>query len=339
MLHQSGRSPRLHPRFSVYRLFPVVLVVALLSGLGPSAADTIRLAAQKTGTLAWELDVIRAHGLDHAHAVTIEVNELASPEAGKIALRGGSADLVVSDWLWVSRERSLGATLAFYPYSSALGAVMAPKEAPITALTDLKGRTLGVAGGAIDKSWLLLQAAMKQRGLDLARAANIVYGTPALLAQKAIQGELDATLNYWNFCAALEAKGFRRVVGIDDVLPALGVKGRPALVGYVFDARWAAAHAQALAGFVAAGREAQEILARSDAEWQRIAGLVGARDPATLKIYRDRYRDGIPRRPIADEAADARTLYHVLAGVGGSALVGPAPDLDGDTFYTAISGP
>jgi len=323
----------------VYRLFPVVLVVALLSGLRPSAADTIRLAAQKTGTLAWELDVIRAHGLDHAHAVTIEVNELASPEAGKIALRGGSADLVVSDWLWVSRERSLGATLAFYPYSSALGAVMAPKEAPITALTDLKGRTLGVAGGAIDKSWLLLQAAMKQRGLDLARAANIVYGTPALLAQKAIQGELDATLNYWNFCAALEAKGFRRVVGIDDVLPALGVKGRPALVGYVFDARWAAAHAQALAGFVAAGREAQEILARSDAEWQRIAGLVGARDPATLKIYRDRYRDGIPRRPIADEAADARTLYHVLAGVGGSALVGPAPDLDGDTFYTAISGP
>ena len=323
----------------MYRLVPVVLAVALLSGLGPSAADTIRLAAQKTGTLAWELDVIRAHGLDQAHAVTIEVNELASPEAGKIALRGGSADLVVSDWLWVSRERSLGATLAFYPYSSALGAVMAPRDAPITALTDLKGRTLGVAGGAIDKSWLLLQAAMKQRGLDLARAANIVYGTPALLAQKAIQGELDATLNYWNFCAALEAKGFRRVVGIDDVLPALGVKGRPALVGYVFDAHWAAAHTEALAGFVAAGREAQEILARSDAEWQRIAGLVGARDPATLKIYRDRYRDGIPRRPIADEAADARTLYHVLAGVGGSALVGPAPDLDGDTFYTAISGP
>ena len=323
----------------MYRLFPVVLVLALLSGLGPSAADTIRLAAQKTGTLAWELDVIRAHGLDQAHAVTIEVNELASPEAGKIALRGGSADLVVSDWLWVSRERSLGATLAFYPYSSALGAVMAPRDTPITALTDLKGRTLGVAGGAIDKSWLLLRAAMKQRGLDLARAANVVYGTPALLAQKAIQGELDATLNYWNFCATLEAKGFRRVAGIDEVLPTLGVKGRPALLGYVFDARWAAAHAKTLAGFVAAGREAQEILARSDAEWQRIAGLVGAGDPATLKIYRDRYRDGIPRRPIADEAADARTLYHVLADVGGSALVGPAADLDADTFYTAISGP
>jgi NitT/TauT family transport system substrate-binding protein len=323
----------------VYRLFPAVLVVALLSGFEASAADTIRLAVQKTGTLSWELDVIRAHGLEQAHAVTIEVNELASPEAGKIALRGGSADVIVSDWLWVSRERSLGATLAFYPYSSALGAVMARPASSIAALADLKGHTLGVAGGAIDKSWLLLQAAMKQRGLDLARATNVVYGTPALLAQKAIQGELDATLNYWNFCAALEAKGFRRIAGIDDVLPALGVKGRPAFVGYVFDARWAADHADGLARFVAAAHEAQEILARSDAEWERIAGLIGARDPTTLKIYRDRYREGIPRRPIADEVADARTLYHVLAGVGGNALVGPAPDLDRDTFYMTLSGP
>jgi NitT/TauT family transport system substrate-binding protein len=323
----------------VYRLIPAVLVVALLSGFDASAADAIRLTVQKTGTLAWELDVMRAHGLEQAHAVTIEVNELASPEAGKIALRGGSADIIVSDWLWVSRERSLGATLAFYPYSSALGAVMAPASSPIKTLTDLKGRTLGVAGGAIDKSWLLLQAAMKRRGLDVARETNVVYGTPALLAEKAIQGELDATLNYWNFCAALEAKGFRRVAAMDDVLPALGVKGRPAMVGYVFDTRWAAGHADGLARFVAAAREAQDILARSDAEWERLAGLIGARDPATLKIYRDRYREGIPRRPIADEVADARTLYHVLAAAGGNALVGPAPDLDRDTFYTALSGP
>lgn len=322
----------------MHRLLAAVLVAVLLSAVNAASAP-VRLAVQKTGTLAWELDVMRAHGLDQAHGVELEVSTLASPEAGKIALRGGSADVIVSDWLWVARERSLGTKLVFYPYSSALGAVMAPAAAPIATLADLKGRTLGVAGGPIDKSWLLLQAAMKQRGLDLTAAANIVYGAPALLAEKAIEGELDATLNYWNFCAALEAKGFRRIVGVDDVLPALGVKGRPAMVGYVFDARWAAKNADTLARFIAAAREAQEILAHSDAEWERIAPLVGASDPATLKIYRDRYRDGIPRRPIAEEAADARTLYHVLADVGGSTLVGEARDLDDDMFYTAISGP
>src|SRR6516225_11085767 len=129
------------------------------------AADTMRIAAQKTGTFAWELAIIRAHGLDNQANLTLEVRELASPEAGKIALRSGDADIMISDWLWVSRERSLGAKLAFYPYSSALGAVMVPNASPIKKLADLKGRKLAVAGGPIDKSWLLLQASLQQDGI------------------------------------------------------------------------------------------------------------------------------------------------------------------------------
>src|SRR5215472_5554888 len=104
-------------------LFAGMLALALCAPV--HAADTVRVTAQKIGTFAWELDVIRAHQLDKQHGLTIEVTQLATPEAGKIALRGGSADIVVSDWLWVSRERTLGAKLVFSPYSSALGAVMA----------------------------------------------------------------------------------------------------------------------------------------------------------------------------------------------------------------------
>src|ERR1700757_5256155 len=121
-------------------------------------AETIRLAVQKTGTFAWELAVIRAHGLDQQANLSVRLGELASPEAGKSALRAGSADIIVSDWLWVSRERGLGAKLTFYPYSSALGAVMVPASSAMTKLVDLEGKKLGVAGGPLDKSWLLLQA-------------------------------------------------------------------------------------------------------------------------------------------------------------------------------------
>jgi NitT/TauT family transport system substrate-binding protein len=302
------------------------------------AADTIRLAVQKTGTMAWELAVIRAYGLDKEAGLTIEVAELASPEAGKIALRGGSADVIVSDWLWVSRERALGAKLTIYPYSSALGAVMVAASSPIRTFADLKGRKLAVAGGAIDKNWLLLQAAMKQDGIDLKSQASIVYGAPPLLAAKTVSGEMDATLNYWNFCAALEAKGFRRVGGIEDVLPKLGAKGRTAIVGYVFDERWADKNRETIARFIAVTRRAKEILAASDAEWERIAPLTGAADATTLRAYRDRYREGIPRRPIADEEADARVLYRVLATIGGADLVGPTRELDPGTFYRAIPG-
>jgi len=302
------------------------------------SAEVLRVAVQKTGTFAWELSVIRAHGLDKKANLSVEVLELASPEAGKIALRAGNADIVVTDWLWVSRERGLGAKLTFYPYSSALGAVMVPASSPIRSLADLKGRKLAVAGGPIDKNWLLLQARLKQDGIDLKSDATIAYGAPPLLMAKTLGGEMDAALNYWNFCAVLEAKGFRRVAGIEDLLPRLGAQGRTAMIGYVFDEKWARANQDAIARFIAMTRKAKEILSNSDAEWEKIAPLTGTSDAATLRTYRDRYREGIPRRPVADEEADARVLYRVLATIGGRELVGPAPELDSGTFYHAIPG-
>jgi NitT/TauT family transport system substrate-binding protein len=318
------------------------LLAATILALAPlaacEAAGTIRVAVQKTGTFAWELAVIRAHGLDKQADLAIEVTELASPEAGKIALRAGNADMMVSDWLWVSRERELGATLTFYPYSSALGAVMVQASSPIKSLADLKGRKLAVAGGPIDKSWMLLQAAAKQDGIDLKSETTVVYGAPPLLTAKTLGGEMDATLNYWNFCAALEAKGFRRLAGIEDILPRLGAKGRIAMIGYVFDEGWAAANRDALARFIVVTRKAKEMLASSDEEWEKIAPLTGASDAATLRVYRERYREGIPRRLIAEEEADARVLYRVLAKAGGRELVGPASELNAGTFYHAIPG-
>ncbi|RXH18446.1 ABC transporter substrate-binding protein [Bradyrhizobium guangzhouense] len=316
----------------------IVLLMLLAVGTPAHAADTIRLAVQKTGTFSWELATIRQAGLDKEADLSLEVTELASPEAGKIALRAGNADIMLSDWLWVSRERALGAKLTFYPYSSALGAVMVPASSPIKTLADLKGRKLGVGGGPIDKSWLLLQARIKQDGIDLKSDATIVYGAPPLIAAKALDGEMDASLNFWNFCAQLEAKGFRRLAGIEEILPKLGAKGAVSAVGYVFDEGWAASHRDAVARFIAMTRKAKQLLVTSDAAWDKIAPLTGTADPAMLKTYRDRYRDGIPRRSINDEEADARVLYRVLAEIGGHDLVGPAAEVDPGTFYHAVPG-
>jgi NitT/TauT family transport system substrate-binding protein len=317
------------------------LIAAALAAIqigAAGAADTIRIAAQKTGTFAWELAIIRAHGLDKAAGLSLEVRELASPEAGKIALRSGDADIMISDWLWVSRERSLGAKLAFYPSSSTLGAVMVPNASPIKTLADLKGRRLAVAGGPIDKSWLLLQASLQQDGISLKSDSTIVYGAAPLVAAQMLNGDMDATVNYWNFCAALEEKGFHRIASIQDLVQHFGAKGPVAMVGYVFDEGWANANQDKLARFIDMTRKAKQILTTSDSAWDEIATLTGAPDAATLHAYRDRYREGIPRRRIEDEEKDARVLYHVLAGIGGHDLVGPAPDLDPGTYYHALPG-
>jgi NitT/TauT family transport system substrate-binding protein len=300
---------------------------------GAEAADRLRIAIQKTGTASWELEVIKAHGLDKAANLDIETIELASTEAGKIALVGGAADMVVEDWLWAARERALGGKLLFTPYSSALGAVMAPKDSPIHGVADLAGRSIGVAGGPLDKSWLLLRAAALGAGLDLTKAAQPSYGAPPLIAEKLVQGETEAALEYWNFSADLEERGFRRAIEMADIEKTLGATGPVAMTGYVFSESFAASHKDVLRRYFAAAAEARKILSEDPSAWAPIEARLRLKDDRALAVYRHRYLEGVPKRAIAEEAADARVLYRRLAEVGGEALVGKERELDAGLFY------
>ena len=117
---------------------------------------------------------------------------------------------------------------------------------------------------------------------------------------------------------------------------ALGIPTHLPLTGYVVSTHWARENQAALDGFIAAARAANAILAASDAEWEKIAPLTGATDSAELTKLRDAYRDGIPRGwDEADRAAAAR-LHRLLAEIGGTALVGPSPDLTPGTFLDGM---
>lgn len=313
-------------------------LAAALSLATPSlASDRLRVALQKTGTLGWELAVVKAFGLDKEARLDIDAIELASTDAGKIAIQGGGADIIVSDWLWVARERAQGAKLAFYPYSSAIGAVMT-KNPAIRSVKDLAGMKLGVAGGPLDKSWLLLKAFALKNGVDLEKSATVLYGAPPLIAEKALQGELDAALEFWNFAADLEAQGFARVIELAEVEKALGAKGDAVVTGYVFEEGFATKNKDALARFFAMTKKAKALIATSDKAWAVAAQRIGAKDAKSLDIYRKRYVAGAPKRAIAQEEADARALYHALAEIGGEKLVGPGKALDPGTFYKDAEG-
>jgi NitT/TauT family transport system substrate-binding protein len=312
----------------------IFAVLCLVVGLAPAqAADTLRIGLQTTGTFAWQLDVIRRHGLAEGAGLDLKVSEFASPEAGKLALNSGTVDLAVVDWLWAARARALGAKWLFYPYSSAAGAIMVKDDSPIRGIGDLRGRVLGIAGGPLDKSWLIVQAAAIRQGIDLKRAAKLEYGAPPLISQKLQQGEAEASLNFWNFCASLETRGYRRIFDIRDAEAALGLHQPVALIGYVFSEQFAATHESTIDRFIAAARRANDIMLRSDEEWDALRPLMNADDDRTFKAYRDRTREGMPRRPIAAEEADARTLFRALASIGGADLVGPSRELDRGLYY------
>lgn len=313
------------------------LGAALLAPGGVLAASerpALRVGVLPFGTVSWEVETIRALGLDAANGVSVEPVRLAGNEAARIAFQGGQVDTIVTDLLLAARLRAEGRRVRFLPFSATEGAVMVPSGSAIAGIGDLRGKRLGVAGGPLDKSWLMLRArAADVAGLDLAAAAQPAFGAPPLLAQKLEAGELDAALLYWNFCARLEAKGFRRLVGAGDLARALGATGEIALVGYVFDEELAAKRPGLVDGFAAASRAAKDRLAADAGAWDRLRPLMQAEDEATFEALRRAFLEGIPRRPLAEERADAERLYAVLARLGGERLVGAARSLPEGLYW------
>lgn len=312
------------------------LALALILPLTAAAAEppTVRVGALQYGTAMWTLDVMQRHGLAGEEGVRVEVVPLALKESAAVALQGGTVDVIVTDWLWVARQRGEGRDYAFAPYSRAVGGVMVRPDAGIATFADLRGRSLGVAGGALDKSWLLLRAyAQRTQGVDAAQWLAPSFAAPPLLNALMLKGELPAVLNFWHYAARLRASGMQELIGIDDILRGLGVEGDLPMLGWVFSERWAARNSDALTGLLRAAQRAAWIMRDSDAEWQALRPLARADDDATLMALRDGFRAGIPHGDVAQAERAAHQVFSILAQTGGAGLVGSATTLAPGTFW------
>lgn len=296
----------------------------------------LRVASLKFGSVSWLLATIKAEGLEAANGFRLDTLEIATNQAGPVALLAGEVDMIVSDWTWALRQRSLGDKLKFAPYSSALGSLMVPIDSPIKSLSDLKGKRLGIAGTAIDKSWVLLGAyAKKSIGVDLATYVTPVFGAAPLLTEEIKNGRLDAVLNFWTFAARLSGAGYRQVLTMADVLKGLGVEPAPALVGYIWKEELAAKKGAELAGFLKAAAGANVVLRKDDAAWVRIRDLVKPQSDAEFTAIRDYYRAGIPGAWTAAETAAARKLTELLIELGSKDVIGSGTKFDGELFHIA----
>jgi len=299
-------------------------------------ADTLRVGLVSFGTAAWEIDTLRRHDLDHDLGVELKTVELADPAAGEIALQADGVDAIVTDWLWVSRQRHAGQHIVFVPHSTSIGEILVPAGSPLTRLSDLPGKKLGVAGGPLDKSWLLLRAYSREKlGGDIGDKVEVQFGAPPLLSQELVKGRLDAVLTFWPFAARLEAQGFQRLASMEEIMRDLGFPQPVPMLGYAFSERWIAAHGEAARRFIAALAQADRLM-NEDTDWTALKPLTGAPDDATLAALRKRFLAGVVTDP-AGGAAAAGKLYALLASVGGAGLTGGAPDIAPGTFWGEAS--
>jgi NitT/TauT family transport system substrate-binding protein len=307
------------------------LAITFLFNIAASYATEppiIRLAVQASGTVAWELAALPAQ-----NGFKLAVQPVANAEAAKIALQSGAVDMIVSDWLWVAQQRSVGADWTFYPYSSTSGALVVAENSPIHSIKDLVGKRLGIAGGALDKNWLLLQAVAQQQQLDLNQSVEKVMGAPPLLNEQLQQQRIDALLTYWHFAARLQSKGYRTLLDGNALLHQLGINNNLPTVGYVFNRQWAENHTGILGAFISTSQTAKNNLCTDDAIWQRVVPLTAVEDSATQTLLRQQYCQGRVTTWGQHEQQAAGQLYSVLQTLSHHQLTGDAATLPTGTFW------
>ncbi|MEE9412482.1 MAG: ABC transporter substrate-binding protein [Methylococcales bacterium] len=295
----------------IVRLLSTLILLFNISATKATEAFPIKIGVIAFGTLQWELAVIQQQGLDKAANLKLNLITLANPQAGKIALHSGTVDIGVADWFWVSNQRANNnSPLTFAPYSATAGALMVAKTSKITSIKQLANKRIGIAGGEIDKNWLLLQTlASTQYNLKLDESVNKTYGAPPILNQQLLQGRLDALLTYWHYAAQLEANGYKRLLDGAEMLKLLGIEQTLPTLGYIFDEHWANQHRQAIQRFLKISRQAKNLICTSDKIWSTVLPLTRSENKQTQTILRQRYCEGRIRQWGSAEKQAAANVY------------------------------
>jgi len=312
----------------------VASVLLALAATPPASAETptLKIAVLEFGTVNWELDTIDHYGLDSANGFEMDIRGVAGSSAAQVAFQGGTADVIVSDWIWVARQRAAGKDFVVLPYSRAVGGVMVPADSSAQTLADLKDGDIGIAGGPLDKSWLVLRAyAQQAHQMDLAAETEQVFGAPPLIFKQAVDGEMAGAINYWHFMAKMKAAGMRELISVSDAAEALGLDPETPLLGYVFKGEMLAEQPELVRAFAAASRQAKELLATDDQAWERLRPLMRAGSDAEFEELKAGYRAGIPA-PDGVAREDAAAFFALMAELGGRDLVGAATELPEGVF-------
>jgi len=315
------------------RLFTLVCCLFLSTTSLASTNNEIRISTLQFGTINWTLQTIVQNQLDIKNGFTLQLQPLASTQATKIALQADAADIIAADWTWVARQRGMSSDYLFAPYSSSAGSLMVPAQSKIQSIQDLAAKKLGIAGGALDKNWLLLRALALKNGQDLDQDVNKVFAAPPLLNHLIKQGEIDALINFWHYSARLKAQGYREIINLHDIIHQLGINKTVPILGYVFSQQWAEQNGKTINAFLTANRQAGELLCSSEQHWQAILPLTRTNDPRTQQLLRTNYCAGRVLSFTQQDIQAISQIYSILANSDGGKLVGSIKQLDPKLFW------
>jgi NitT/TauT family transport system substrate-binding protein len=163
--------------------------------------------------------------------------------------------------------------------------------------------------------------AQRRHGIDIEKEATLHEGAVPLLRGLIDQGQLDAVQMFNSLTPDMVASGKYRVLAtIRGLIKELEMPDTPFLM-YAVESNFAAQNPARVKAFLAAYREAIEILNKDDAVWIERGNIMKLTGEA-LTLFRDEAREDMMSKFAPQTETDVRKVFSVLLETGGAQLIG-----------------
>jgi NitT/TauT family transport system substrate-binding protein len=213
--------------------------------------------------------------------------------------------------------------VGFHPFMRWGNMIVVPKDSELRTIADLRGLRLG-AYSVNSLDWIVLTAAaQKLHGFDPADENEVTVAAPGLLNGLIERGSVQAILTYADMGIKLIGTGeYRLLASIDQVMAEAEISQAAPFLFYGCDVDYYAENPDVIEGFVAAYREALEILRDDPQLWVEVAKPLGIEKPDTVEVLREYALPLMVQQPHSGTAEDLSSLFDTILEKSSADLVG-----------------
>jgi ABC-type nitrate/sulfonate/bicarbonate transport system substrate-binding protein len=289
----------------------------------------LRLYDNPAGTNAFARFTMQKFQLDKKYGFELQIIPVSTTPAGMMALQAGGADMGTLNWVDISRMRNAGVkVVGVGPMLKWADHFVVPVNSAIKSIADLKGKKIGVVQRT-NLNWIVLRTlGIKEYKIDLEKEATIHEGGPTLMRGLLEQGQLDFALSFNTLTPGMVLTGkFKVFAQTSEFTQQLGLPD-VAFVLLVAEGNYAAVNPANIRAFMAAYREAIQILNADDAVWVEQGRNMKMED-AAIPPLRDEMRVDLLSKFEPSTEATIRKTFDLLFATAGAEVMGMTQLPDG----------
>lgn len=312
--------------------YTLVLFYALVCNvLSAETLPQIKVGVLQYGTINWELSHIKSQQLDTQNGFQLIVIPMANKNAAAIALQSNAVDIIMSDVFWVARQRHLGKDYQILPMHKISGGIYGKPGIPLSINT-LSQYSLGVAGGATDKNFIILQSYADSQNASIT-TKDAHFGAPPLLHRMLTSGQIDLMLNFWHYNARASAAGFENLLPVNKMLTKLNIETEVPLMGWVASEAWLSQNQTVFEAFATQSWRAKQRFITESKLWESIRPLTKAENDEVFHALRNAYPATLLTDFTPVEADAFKKLFNLVVKAEQTALLGDMKELPDDIFW------